>query len=364
MLPLFCALAVWDLGLCVPCARVWALQRLTHLLRGVHVCCLPPLGWTGCRLGYFPFPGALAPCIWWRGTTGASLRGAGWLPDGAVFHCCPNDPPTLPAHPWAPQLRACASIFARTFVALTFYRAALVCGATVGGGIVAHPRTKRDFRAEAEAGGPPRCWGACHADRLSGLGLTKDSPGVFRRTVTKGRVSGRSSRHATPPPHTHSLTTAPSWTRPVMSGVPPSARGGHSAALVGNLFIVFGGQYYAGQSELPCRCWTGGGGGGGGRTRRAVCVPACLRVRVCVCVRARVHVRPSRCVFVCVCAHACVLVCACVCAYSRNVLAPARVVVRADKCLMQWVARVGAGRFALCPTLLHACWAGFDGLGP
>ena len=44
---------------------------------------------------------------------------------------------------------------------------------------------------------------------------------------------------------------APSWARPVMNGVSPSARGGHSTALVGNLFIVVGGQYYAGQSTSP-----------------------------------------------------------------------------------------------------------------
>ena len=31
------------------------------------------------------------------------------------------------------------------------------------------------------------------------------------------------------------------WTRPSTFGAPPSARGGHTACLVGNLFVVFGG---------------------------------------------------------------------------------------------------------------------------
>ncbi len=38
------------------------------------------------------------------------------------------------------------------------------------------------------------------------------------------------------------------WKRPVMNGAGPAARGGHSASLVGNLLIVFGGHYYAGDS--------------------------------------------------------------------------------------------------------------------
>ena len=32
-------------------------------------------------------------------------------------------------------------------------------------------------------------------------------------------------------------------------GIPPSARGGHSATLVGSCIVIFGGHYYAGKNE-------------------------------------------------------------------------------------------------------------------
>lgn len=40
------------------------------------------------------------------------------------------------------------------------------------------------------------------------------------------------------------------WRRPVMSGAGPAARGGHSVTLVGNLLVVFGGHYYAGENKF------------------------------------------------------------------------------------------------------------------
>jgi len=48
-----------------------------------------------------------------------------------------------------------------------------------------------------------------------------------------------------------------SWSRPVMTGVAPKARGGHAAALVGNLLIVVGGHYYGGDSASPRRALVG-----------------------------------------------------------------------------------------------------------
>lgn len=46
--------------------------------------------------------------------------------------------------------------------------------------------------------------------------------------------------------------TGLAWSRPVMTGVAPKARGGHAAGLVGNLLIVFGGHYYGGGGKV-CR---------------------------------------------------------------------------------------------------------------
>lgn len=37
------------------------------------------------------------------------------------------------------------------------------------------------------------------------------------------------------------------WAFPLIEGVPPSPRGGHSATLAGQSLIIFGGHYYSGK---------------------------------------------------------------------------------------------------------------------
>lgn len=39
------------------------------------------------------------------------------------------------------------------------------------------------------------------------------------------------------------------WASPLIEGLPPSARGGHSATKIGRIVIIFGGHYYSGKEK-------------------------------------------------------------------------------------------------------------------
>ena len=52
------------------------------------------------------------------------------------------------------------------------------------------------------------------------------------------------------------------WANTIAEGIPPSARGGHTATLIGKSVVIFGGHYYSEENtgfvylnDLLLRCW-------------------------------------------------------------------------------------------------------------
>lgn len=39
------------------------------------------------------------------------------------------------------------------------------------------------------------------------------------------------------------------WATPLIEGLPPSVRGGHTATKIGRIIIIFGGHYYSGKEK-------------------------------------------------------------------------------------------------------------------
>lgn len=39
------------------------------------------------------------------------------------------------------------------------------------------------------------------------------------------------------------------WATPLIEGIPPSVRGGHTATKIGRIIIIFGGHYYSGKEK-------------------------------------------------------------------------------------------------------------------
>jgi hypothetical protein len=68
------------------------------------------------------------------------------------------------------------------------------------------------------------------------LGVTAENSFIQRTSMAK-EITG-------------SATRVVKWVRPPTYGAPPPARGGHTGVMVGNLFVVFGGTYYKGDSKF------------------------------------------------------------------------------------------------------------------